>query len=56
MGNGANGSWYDVYGDGTLARPNAYNPNLTWETTTTTNVGLDFGFMNNRLTGSIDWY
>ena len=32
------------------------NPNLKWETTTTTNVGLDFGFFKNRLTGSIDVY
>lgn len=32
------------------------NGDLTWETTTQTNVGLDFGFFNNRLTGSIDWF
>ncbi len=32
------------------------NPELTWETTTQTNVGVDFGFFNNRLTGSIDWF
>lgn len=32
------------------------NPDLTWETTTQTNVGLDFGLFNNRLTGSIDWF
>jgi len=32
------------------------NPNLTWETTTQTNVGLDFGLFNNRLSGSIDWF
>ncbi|MBU2946198.1 SusC/RagA family TonB-linked outer membrane protein [Zobellia uliginosa] len=32
------------------------NPDLTWETTTQTNVGLDFGFFNNRLSGSIDWF
>ncbi|MBR5102402.1 MAG: SusC/RagA family TonB-linked outer membrane protein, partial [Muribaculaceae bacterium] len=56
MSNGVQGSYYDIMGDGTLARPNAYNRDLKWETTTTTNVGLDFGFMNNRLTGSIDWY
>ena len=50
------GSYYDIMGDGTMARPNVYNPNLKWETTTTTNVGLDWGFLNGRLTGSIDWY
>lgn len=32
------------------------NPNLKWETTTEFNVGLDFGFWNNRLTGSLDYY
>lgn len=32
------------------------NPDLTWETTTQTNIGLDFGLFNNRLTGSIDWF
>ena len=53
---GVQGSWYDVYGDGSMMRPNAYNKKLKWETTTTTNVGLDFGFMNQRLTGTIDWY
>jgi iron complex outermembrane receptor protein len=37
-------------------RPNAYNPNLKWEETTTQNFGLDFGFFNNRLSGSIDYY
>ena len=56
MSNGGQGSWYDVSGDGSKARPNVYNPELKWETTTTTNVGLDWGFMNGRLTGSIDWY
>ncbi|WP_235296462.1 SusC/RagA family TonB-linked outer membrane protein [Portibacter marinus] len=29
---------------------------LRWENTTQYNVGLDFGFMNNRLSGSLDWY
>ncbi len=37
-------------------RPSAYDPNLKWETTTTTNLGLDFGFANNRISGSIDFY
>ena len=32
------------------------NPNLKWETTIQSNAGLDFGFLNNRLTGSIDAY
>jgi len=38
-------------------RPNgAYNPDLTWETTTTYNLGFDFGFLKNRITGNIDVY
>jgi len=32
------------------------DPLLTWEKSAQTNVGLDFGFLSNRLTGSIDWY
>jgi iron complex outermembrane receptor protein len=39
-----------------MYRPNIYNPNLTWETTTTKNIGLDYGFLNNRITGSIDLF
>lgn len=37
-------------------RPNAYNPNLKWETTTTWNAGLDYAFLNNRINGSVDVY
>lgn len=37
-------------------RPGGYNPNLKWETTTTYDAGLDYGFFNNRLSGSIDGY
>jgi len=37
-------------------RPNPYDANIKWEETTTYNVGLDFGFMNNRITGTIDAY
>lgn len=33
-----------------------YNDNLKWETQTTYNVGLDFGFFDNRVTGSLDVY
>jgi len=39
-----------------LYRPNGYNPNLKWEQTATYNAGLDFGFINNRISGSIDVY
>lgn len=44
------GGWYlPVYARG-------YNPDLTWETTTTYNAALDFGFLNNRITGNIEYY
>ena len=32
------------------------NPNLTWETTTGFNFGLDFSVLSNRITGSVDYY
>lgn len=32
------------------------NPNLSWEFTSTTNIGLDFGLLNNRIAGSIEYY
>jgi TonB-linked SusC/RagA family outer membrane protein len=32
------------------------NPDLKWENTATTNIGLDFGILNNRITGSVDYY
>jgi TonB-linked SusC/RagA family outer membrane protein len=32
------------------------NPNLKWESTATTNIGLDFGILKNRITGSVDYY
>ena len=36
--------------------PLAYNPNIKWETTETSNIGIDFGFMNDRITGSVEAY
>ncbi len=32
------------------------NPNLTWEKTSSFNLGLDFGFLDGRISGSIDYY
>ena len=32
------------------------NPDLTWETTSQTNVGLDFGFFDDKLSGGFDYY
>lgn len=37
-------------------RPNGYDANIKWETTTTYNAGIDFGFSDDRFTGSIDGY
>ncbi len=39
-----------------IAYPNKYNGDLKWEETHTWNVGVDFGFLNNRINGSLDWY
>src|SRR5690606_7842072 len=35
---------------------NLANPELTWEPTDTWNVGLDFGILDDRITGSVEWY
>lgn len=47
---GANG----VFSDGTLYYKG--NPDLTWETSTSYNVGVDFALLNNRLNGSIEYF
>ena len=52
---------YRMYNMGTegfmnMLTPQAYDPTIKWETTTTYNVGLDYGFFKDRLTGSIDAY
>ncbi len=39
---------------GEIASP--ANPNLKWEQSRTTDIGIDFGIMENRFRGSIDWY
>ncbi len=36
--------------------PKAYNEEIKWEETTTWNVGIDMGWLNNRITASLDWY
>lgn len=41
---------------GGLAQTVLANPNLTWEKTYMTNIGLDFAFLSNRLSGSVDIY
>lgn len=42
--------WYNTY------RPNGYDSDIKWETTTTWNAGLDYGFLGNRIYGSVDYY
>jgi TonB-linked SusC/RagA family outer membrane protein len=43
-------TFYNTY------RPQPYNSNLKWEETTTVNAGIDYGFANNRITGTVDLY
>ena len=45
-----NNQWTYTY------RPEAYVSNLKWETTTSWNYGFDFGLLNNRISGSFDFY
>ncbi len=44
------------YPIGSPIRPNAVDPDLKWEETASLNIGLDFGLLKGRLTGSIDYY
>ncbi len=51
------GSYYPIDGEfRPTLRPNAYDPDIKWEETTTQNVGIDFGFLKNRINGSFDLY
>jgi iron complex outermembrane receptor protein len=51
------GSYYLIGGDylPTL-RPSAYDPTIKWEQTATQNLGVDFGFLKDRINGSLDIY
>ena len=59
---GATGWFTYVNPDGTtseyrtLGATRNANPDLKWESTSMFNIGLDFGFLNNRLTGTIEYY
>ncbi len=37
-------------------RPNAADETLKWESTTTTNIGVDYGVLDGRITGSVEYY
>ena len=57
-----NGTSYDLTGKGGTSLPSGYkkvqqgNPDLKWETTTQTNIGLDFGFFDQKLYGTAEYY
>lgn len=40
----------------TTIRPTAVDPNIKWEETTSYNLGLDFGVLDDRVTGSVEYY
>lgn len=46
-----NGQYYQVYGPSSNV-----NPDLSWEKSLNFNVGLDFSVLNNRISGSLDYY
>ena len=52
LGSNPTGQYLDSY----LLKPNGYSPDLKWEETTTYNIGLDFGFLNNRINGTLEYY
>ncbi len=37
-------------------RPSAVDPNIKWEATASSNIGIDYGFLNQRISGAIDYY
>jgi len=57
-----NGTSYAIGGNPSGNIPSGYrrsslgNPDLKWETSTQTNIGLDYAFFDNRLSGSFDWF
>ena len=40
----------------TTIRPSAADPGIKWEETSSKNIGFDYGFLQNRVTGSLDYY
>ena len=56
------GTAYDLNGQNSGVLPSGFvsiqasNPDLKWETTKETNVGIDFGFFSEKLTGSFDYF
>jgi TonB-linked SusC/RagA family outer membrane protein len=62
FGSDYNFTSYGIGGSETGSLPSGYyrvhtgNDDLKWETTTQTNIGLDFGFLNQKISGSLDFY
>jgi TonB-linked SusC/RagA family outer membrane protein len=56
------GTAYDIFGINTGTLPSGFvqvqqgNPDLKWESSTETNIGTDFGFLNETITGSFDYF
>ncbi|MBE8714052.1 SusC/RagA family TonB-linked outer membrane protein [Sphingobacterium hungaricum] len=53
---GASYDQYSIGTDGALTAISNANPNLKWQSDQQTNIGLDFGFFNDRLTGTVDYF
>lgn len=57
-----NGSAYDIDGNGSGQLPSGFtriqqgNDSLRWESTQESNIGMDFGLFQNKLTGSVDYF
>ena len=51
-----NHAYYPLFGNGQTVRPGVYNTDLTWEKTTTYDVGLDISFLDSRVSLTADWY
>ena len=45
-----------MYNGSYLLKPDGYSPDLKWEETHTYNVAVDYGFLNNRINGSLEFY
>lgn len=52
LGTNPTGQYLGYY----LLKPNGYSPDLKWEETATYNIGIDFGFLNSRITGTLEYY
>ncbi|MBX2966319.1 MAG: TonB-dependent receptor [Cyclobacteriaceae bacterium] len=55
-GTGASLTWVNGVNTFWAASRTMANPDLKWETTVTTNIGLDFGLLQNRITGTLELY